>query len=350
MITDYEWIDDNSQLQELIIKSNNSGVVAFDSEFERVNTFKSIASIFQVKINDKLYIIDVLKLKEFDFEQFFFDKLLMHSGSEDLEIILDLTKTLPNNYHDTQISAALSGFGSHISYQNLINNLCGVELDKAHSRSDWIKRPLTPAQIQYALEDVIYLHESHQILQEKVTSKGLINLYNALIKKTLDAALENNHPEKTFLKMISSKKYTEPTQKLIYKLLKWREDIAVRTNKPRGWILKNGQVIDIAINKPQSLKQFIDKIKLYPQFAKRHYESLMQLYEDSVSVSLDDLPKKITLKPQQGQRLAEMKTQLAETCEKFDIPPGIIANTSQLKELASKDKSLNDLDLWQHIS
>jgi len=350
MITDYQWINDNSELEQLILSIKKSDEVAFDSEFERVNTFYPKPALFQLKIADKYYLIDMKEISNHSVFKTLLDNIILHSGSEDLEILYNLNQQLPSKIFDTQIAASLCGHGLHFSYQNIVNELLGVELSKAHSRSDWMQRPLSKEQIAYALDDVVYLPEIKQILQEKLQQQGRQDWYEQLMKQRMDSIIDSNHVNKTFIKIAASKRFDSTQQQLLYSLLEWRELLAIKRNKPRPWIIKNDEIINIIYKKPQSNRQLIDDVGMYPGFVKHNAESIFELYKKSESVDVNKLPKINKLSPKQGVTLSKIKEELHTKCDELNILPALVINVSDLKSLVAADKDLSYLPMWQLIN
>ena len=350
MITDYQWIDDNSDLEQLILSINATDEVAFDSEFERVNTFYPKPALFQLKINNAYYLIDMKEISNHQVFTQLLDNIILHSGSEDLEILYNLNQQLPSKIFDTQIAASLCGYGLHFSYQNIVKELLGVELSKAHSRSDWMQRPLSDAQIEYAIEDVVYLPELKDILIEKLNGLGRESWYQLLIKQRKESIINTNHVDKTFVKINNSKNFDTQQQKLLYGLLQWREKSAISRNKPRQWVLKNHEIVDIIYNKPDSQKQLIDDIGLYPKFVKFNASEIFALYKESHEIDVSQLPVIAKLSAKQGGDFAHVRQQLKEKCESLNIPNALIINTADLKSLIANDKDLSNIDLWRLIN
>jgi len=349
MITDYQWIDDNSELEALILSINKNDAVAFDSEFERVNTFYPKPALFQLKIDKQYYLVDMKEITNYSVFTKLLDNIILHSGSEDLEILYNLNKKLPTQVFDTQIAASLCGYGLHFSYQNIVSELLGVELSKAHSRSDWMQRPLSSEQIEYALDDVVYLSELKNILDTKLQENDRVEWYDLLVKQRLNSIVFSNHIDKTFVKIAKSKRFDIRQQKQLYALLKWREGIAKKRNKPRPWILKNDEIVNIIYKQPTRMNQFIDDIGLYPGFVKYHLDNIVELYENAKGIEDDALPKFDKLNAKQGVKLAEVKQELMIKCEQLNIPAALVINMSDLKSLVAADKELSDIDLWQII-
>jgi len=350
MITDYQWIDDNSDLEQLIFSVNKSDAVAFDSEFERVNTFYPKPALFQLKIKEQYYLIDMKEISNHTIFVQLLDNIILHSGSEDLEILYNLNSALPSHVFDTQIAASLCGYGLHFSYQNIVKELLGVELSKAHSRSDWMQRPLSDAQIQYAIDDVVYLSDLESILKSKLKELGRETWYDLLIKKRLNSIIKGNHVNKTFVKIAKSQRFNDDQKKLLFTLLEWREKSAISRDKPRQWILKNDHIVSIIYNQPQTSQSFISDIGLYPKFVKYNAESITALYDKANEQSVAELPSFGKLSAKQGEKHAKIKANLIDVCEKLNIPPALIINVSDLKSLVAAGKDLSDLDMWQLIT
>ncbi|MFK8011771.1 MAG: ribonuclease D [Marinicellaceae bacterium] len=350
MITDYKWIDDNSELEQLILSLNNTDAVAFDSEFERVNTYYPKPALFQLKINNKYFLIDMKKISNHQVFKTLLNNIILHSGSEDLEILHNFNKILPSQVFDTQIAASLCGYGLHFSYQNIVKELLNVELSKAHSRSDWMRRPLSSDQIQYALDDVVYLDELKNILTTKLVELNRIEWFEALTKIRLDSIINNNHVEKTFVKIAKAKRLDLPQQQLLFVLLNWREKIAIQRDKPRQWILKNDDIVNIIYQRPSHAQQLISDIGLYPKFVKVNADSIFELYKTALELSKDDLPKIHKLNARQGEKHAKEKEKLKKVCEILGLPPALIINVADLKSLVASGKDLSDLKMWQLIN
>jgi ribonuclease D len=350
MITDYKWIDDNSELEDLILSLNKNDIVAFDSEFERVNTFYPKPALFQLKIREEYYLIDMKEITNNNVFKILLDNIILHSGSEDLEILNNLTNQLPSHIFDTQIAASLCGYGLHFSYQNIVKELLDVELSKAHSRSDWMQRPLSPEQLNYALDDVVYLPELKRILQEDLLKQGREDWYQLLIKQRKDSILNTNHVDKTYVKIAKAKRFTGQQKQLLFALLQWREETAIKRNKPRPWILKNDEIVNIIYNLPNTDKKLIEDIGLYPNFVKYNAKSIYELYETANDLALDTLPNYDKLTASQGTVLAQLKKELNDKCEKLNIPAALVINTADLKSLVAAGNNLDNNALWQLIN
>ncbi len=274
--------------------------------------------------------------------------LVLHSGSEDLELYHQVTGFKPDRVYDTQVAAALSGYDLHTSYLNLVQDLMGVELDKGMSRSDWLARPLSQEQLKYAVEDIAYLSDFKQILTPKFTARGLDGLFAVLMQQMIKQLDHDGHAEKLFQKLVKSERLNSAEARKLWLILKWRDKLATKRNKPRNWILNPQQMIQV-IRKVKSYPDLFH-MGLHPNFVKFNGEALIKTFQDDQHPDLASLPAKIKLNSQHGNHLSEMKASLKAMASRFQIEPSIIINTQGLKKLAFEGGQLADLPTWQALN
>ncbi len=349
MITDYLWVDDARQWQALA--GNFSGTqlcLPFDSEFERTSTFYPNPSLLQMMMGEQIVLLDVQAISDLRPQAEVFDTVLCHSGSEDMEILQLLTGRLPRQVFDTQVAASLCGYGLHMSYQNLVKNLLGITLEKAHSRSDWTRRPLSAEQIQYAIEDVIYLPQMRDMLLQKLREKDREPWFWELMEIWKKKALSDQNVTKTFIKISRSKRYDLPRQQKLFALLGWRDEEARRRNKPRQWILKNHEIEALVERNPQNHQDLLRTCRLSSGLVKHQGERLLRLLAQAVSMDPALLPPLGQLDEKQSQRFNALKKTLTETAQRLDVPASVFASTQELKQLVAAGGSLDDLPGWQY--
>lgn len=326
---------------------NTHSDYAIDTEFERSRTFYLNPALLQIKCDEQVYLVDIAIP---DIAQMVFEPMkgiILHSGSEDLELYHQVTGHKPKRVYDTQVAAALSGYDLHTSYLNLVKDIMDVELDKGMSRSDWLARPLSDAQLQYAVEDIAYLDEFKSVLTEQFTNKGLDGLFNVLMRQMIDQLSEDQHSEKLFQKLVKSERLQHQEAQKLWLLLNWRDQVAKARNKPRNWILKPPQMIDV-IRKVNSFSDLFN-LGLHPKFVKFNGDELIKVLQGSGSENEAEMPAQIKLNSQQGTHLSEMKQRLKQVAERYEIEPSIIINTQGLKKMAFEGKDLTDLATWQAL-
>ncbi|MEO8461295.1 MAG: ribonuclease D, partial [Dokdonella sp.] len=176
-----EWIGHDSANQDerlSPIATALPAIVGLDTEFMRVDTFAPKLALIQIEFDGDVALID--PLADVDFSQFgsaLSDPLrtcIMHSASEDLEALVGIVPNGLGRLYDTQIAAAFAGMGAGLSYQKLVFAITGVELEKGETRSDWLRRPLSAKQLEYAAHDVEHLPEMHAQLGERLKYRGFV--------------------------------------------------------------------------------------------------------------------------------------------------------------------------------
>src|SRR5688572_17320215 len=231
--------------------------IGLDTEFIRERTYWPQLALVQIAIDDTVLVVDPLvpgmcaalapilsnphTLK------------IMHSASEDLVAFRHACGVVPSPLFDTQQAAALAGIGAGLGYQKLVEQLTGVALAKGETRSDWMRRPLSPSQLEYAADDVRHLAQMHDILD------GLLGQLDRRAWLAEDAArtvlnAQAEAPERwPHLSMRSAQFLDAPAQRRLVRLLRWRDVYARDNDRPRGWILDNELAVSIARNPPADL-------------------------------------------------------------------------------------------------
>ncbi len=304
-------------------------------------------ALLQISCDGLVYLVDIAIPEIAEMVLKPIKGLVLHSGSEDLELYRQVTGQKPQLLYDTQVAAALSGYDLHTSYLNLVQDLMGVELDKGLSRSDWLARPLSDDQLQYAVEDIAYLDEFKQVLTEKFTAKGLDKLFDVLMQQMIDQLDHDGHAEKLFQKMVKSERLNQVEANKLWLILGWRDELAKARNKPRNWILNPKQMVEVIRN----VKTFADlfDLGLHANFVKHNGENLIATVSNDQHPSLANVPAQIKLNSQQGNHLSDMKQRLKQLAKQHQIEPSIIINTQGLKKLAFEGGDLNNLATWQAL-
>ncbi|MGV2432012.1 MAG UNVERIFIED_CONTAM: ribonuclease D [Rickettsiaceae bacterium] len=174
------FINKQNKLDEFCELIKSTDILGFDTEFVRRDTYFAKLSLIQIAIDDNVYVIDVLAT---DIKKLWFQiaesniLILVHSGSQDFEILYQLYKTLPQNVIDTQIAAKLCGYGSFASYATLCEKICNTIIDKKHQNSNWLIRDLPDSMIQYAASDVAMLKQIYLELKKLLTQNYFFHIY-----------------------------------------------------------------------------------------------------------------------------------------------------------------------------
>jgi ribonuclease D len=241
----------DSSIAALVVTADRIGV---DTEFMREKTFFAELCLVQLSIADRLICADPLgatDLSEF-WSALMSCEWVVHSGRQDMEVVYQAAGSLPKRVFDTQIAAALLGFAPQIGYAGLVAELFSVELAKSHTRADWSKRPLSAEVLHYAAEDVEYLLPAFDLLNERLERLGRLSWAVQDSLDLLDKSLYEVDPELAIDRIKGARNLRGAAREVATRLAAWREDEAVRRDRPRQWILRDAALLEIAQARPTS--------------------------------------------------------------------------------------------------
>ncbi len=255
-------IDTPLALQQACHEWQHESIFAMDTEFIRRNTYYSIFSLLQIRVNNTIYIVDLTRLKDFTpLHQLCIHHsslLIMHACREDLHLFHNHLGAIPQKLFDTQIGAAFLGQGAHVSYRDLVRTLAGIELEKSQTLSNWLQRPLTAKQRQYVVDDVRYLHDIYERQCEVLKEKGrLLWCYEEYARLR---ELVQSRDKKWLYNKIRRYRMDEQSLVILSRLYLWREQKAQKRNMPRQWVLSDQALATIAREKPATRATLMSKV------------------------------------------------------------------------------------------
>lgn len=253
MIT-YTYIDQDKTLLPLIDKWQKQKVIALDTEFERSRTYYSILSLIQIHDGSQAWLIDLLSrnlTQSAALGAVIANPELtkvIHSAEEDIAALYHTLGVIPENIFDSQIAADLAGSGHSISYSKLTAQLAHKTLAKSETRTNWLQRPLTTAQTDYAAEDVNYLlpiyHQLISIIKNKKRCDWLLEENKGKIQKAIAHYQEDG--SQYFYKIKNTGKLSDKQQQILMQLCLWREQEAKTADIPRQHLLRDSVLVSIA--------------------------------------------------------------------------------------------------------
>jgi ribonuclease D len=302
-MTEHTYISQQNQLELALPIFAQAQFLALDTEFIRRNTYKPILCLVQV-MTDKgaIFLLDACKLDLAPFWQCLQDTSavkVFHDSRQDLEIVWQESGNLPSPIFDTQFAALLLGLGESCGFGRLVEVELGVTLAKDQTATDWCQRPLTPAQIQYAIDDVFYLAQLYPQLITKLTASGQLSWIEDDNNSLTEPTLYQSDIIGLRKKLKAPPFFKREQRQRLDALLLWRETIAIEMNKPRQWIADNSTMIALA---EHDIKH-IDALYvagLSPQTIRKYGASLLALLHNPPSIEeakpLPDVDKEV-LKP-----------------------------------------------------
>ena len=291
----YQYINSDQALAEFCASIQHCQYCALDTEFIREKTYYPILALIQLATEDAQACIDPLAIKDFSplvalFELPTMLKIL-HSPSQDLELFYHNFDALPVPLFDTQVAAAVLGYANQIGYADLVSRICGVQLEKKYTRANWSKRPLSEGELDYAMDDVRYLIEIYQKLTRQLTQKNRLDWVQADFDKMTERESYQLDISTLWKRLKGVQKLKGVALNHADQLCRWREKRAMEKDRPRRWILKDEDIVDIARFKPKSERDLSQIGSLGADFVKKISREILQLLQDSEQMNPDSYPK-----------------------------------------------------------
>ncbi|PHS77625.1 MAG: ribonuclease D [Robiginitomaculum sp.] len=342
-------ITTTDSLAKFCKKAKSAPFIALDTEFMRERTFYSQLCLIQMATPDDEAILDPLA-KGIDLSPFLAllaDKKLekvMHAARQDMEIFYKLINAVPTPIFDTQIAAMALGFGENVGYLALVKGRLAITLDKGARFTDWARRPLSDSQLSYALGDVTHLRDLYPGMCRELNAKNRMDWVREEMETMMDVRLYDFDPEQAW-KRLKPRMFRQDYLAALKAAAAWRESEAQTKDVPRGRILKDDGLYVIAQRKPKNVKELADVRGIPGGFANR--KTAVNLIDDvqkAIANSASYAPEATRAKqmpPGLGPSVDMLKTLLRLKTEYVDIAPRLIANVSDLTELAAFGEKAN---------
>ena len=348
-------IEAQQEFEELCSKWRSEKFLAIDTEFIRTNTFYPKLGLLQIADTNNCYLIDPLCISEWSpFAQLLnLDiEFCIHSCSEDLNLLHTSISMMPREIFDSQLAAAFLGLGYSLSYQGLVKLLLGEEIPKDETRSDWLKRPLTDTQLQYAANDVSYLLALREALWEQLKSKDVLQWFEeeCVSQTNLATEIENEESWKISYTMISNAwKLDDGSLSRLREICYWRELKAREKNKPKNWIAKDNDLFNIASIK-QDLGTFssadLESITFSDRrFIGRYGDEILNLLNNPSmqQICVDRSLLNFPLRPALRKQLKACQSVVSSLAEKLSVAPELLARKRLLQNLVRHYESFGEL-------
>ena len=341
-----EPITTTEELQALCTRLSLEPFIAVDTEFMRETTYYPKLCLVQVAGPDEAAVIDPLA-PGLDLEPLLLllgDATLMkvfHAGRQDVEIFNNLG-VIPKPVFDTQIAAMAAGFGEQIAYDALMRQMLKVEIDKSSRFTDWARRPLSAAQLSYALADVVHLAEAYPKLRERLEKKGRMPWVGEEMADLTDPSNYDMDPENAW-KRLKPRRYTARYLSVFKAVAAWRERTAQLRDQPRGRILKDEAIDEIATQTPSTPEAF-ERLRSVPKgfggskFGAELAAVVKQAVADADTYApVVERPERSG--PAPGAVVELLKVLLKSKAEEANVAPRLIASVADLEKIAISDKA-----------
>lgn len=322
--------------------------IGLDTEFMREKTFYPQLCLLQIATDDGIDCADPMDRDDLDsfWHQLMDCQWVVHSARQDIEVLYHSSNRMPRKLFDTQIAAALLGFAPQIGYAGLVKDLFGVELAKSHTRADWTKRPLPAAVLEYAAEDVEYLLPAYEVLTERLEKLGRQSWAEEDSEFQLQPSLYKGDFDNAVQRLKGARNLRGRARAAAARLASWRESEAVRSDRPRQWIMKDAILLEIASAGPQDKKSLADIGGLAPRTLRRAARDILACLQNAKSDDNDYEPPR---KPNQRQKaiLKSMQAKVEGCAEQLNIPAEIIAPKKELSASLNGDRDSRVFTGWR---
>lgn len=355
--TDYTilYVDNTEKLQALCRQIKEAEILILDTEFIREKTYRAKLCLLQIATDGLIACVDPIALKDLSpLMEIINDKnklKVLHSARQDYEIFYDLNQCLPEPLFDTQLAASLLGYGEQLGYAALVNKLLDVQLDKAHTRTDWSKRPLSEEQIRYASDDVFYLQQIYPLLKNSMAELGRDTWLDEEFTSLCQKELYITRPEDAWLKVKGINRLRPRQLAAAKNIACWREKVAIEKDRPRRWILSDDTLLAAAQLLPKEKKQLESIANIKKATLDNAGSHILHAVKQALALSNSELPsieKPKRLSADQEIVADLLMTQVKHAANEHNISATNIANRKMIEKIICGETNVPLLKSWRY--
>ena len=346
-------IRDAGELAGFIDAVGRSGWVALDTEFLRERTYTPELCLIQAANDDLAVCIDPLAVDDLSpVGALLADPAVVkifHSCRQDLEALDTRTTVHADNLYDTQLAAAFCGYGDQASYAALVEAVCAVHLPKSHTRTDWSRRPLSQAQLEYAMDDVKYLQPLRRELDRLLAEKGRVEWHRDECARAVEPANYRFDPDNAWLRLKGIDRMDAAGRACARKLAVWRERRAQERNLPRGWILPTPVLLQICRRRPGTLSSLAKINEISPGTVKHAGGKIIALIAQSKNndgVETAEAACSPLLTSAQRRQVREIMDWLEQRATEAEISRALITNRQEVENFVRGQIDSSDSPLF----
>ena len=349
------YIDKPDELRSLCERLRGSPWLALDTEFLREKSYFPRLCMLQVANDDLVACIDPLRLPDLDdLLTILYDPStvkVLHAARQDLEIFYYLRGAIPRPLFDTQIAAALLGYGDQIGYGGLVKEMLGVELAKSHSRTDWSLRPLEPEQLRYAADDVRYLRDLYLEQRRMLTEMGRMEWLADDFAQLENPATYENRADEAWSRIRGHQQLRGVQLAVLQALAAWREEQARQQDRPRKWLLRDDVLLELARRQPKD-HQALGRIRGLEEGTRRRRGSeLLALIREARERPKEQWPRseeRIRLAAEQESLVDAMMALVRLVASESRVSPASLTTRRDLERLVAGGGGSAVMQGWRH--
>ena len=329
-------LESATQLANAAKQWEGSEVLGIDTEFVRERTYRADLGLVQVSDGQTAWLIDPFGVGSLEpLAQLMANPAItkiLHSSSEDLEVLMHTLGQLPEPLVDTQIASAMLGQPLQLAYHHAVKWLFNISIDKDQTRSNWCRRPLHSRQLRYAAMDVVLLPMMLQKIRPRLEQAGRWEWLVEDVERMKRNSVTPVEPAKAYLRFPGIGRMDSKGLKALQALAAWREKTAKENNRARGFVISDAGLKQLARLRPSSEEEIRAIEDLHPSELRRHQAQLLRLITDSQS-AIGPVEKIENLSNAQQKLLKTLRRSVSESARLLDIDPALLASRKELEKL-----------------
>jgi ribonuclease D len=345
-----------SDLAQFLTQLKGCDRLAIDTEFVGEDRFVPRLELIQVAAEDVAAVIDFQAVDATeplaDFWSLICDRRIekvLHAGRQDLELFLTHAGQIPKPFFDTQIAAAMVGYGPQTAYANLVQRVKGVKLDKGQTFTNWSQRPLTQEQMVYALADVQFLIPVHEHLRGRLRALGRLDWVDEEFAR-LEGALgaQARDPSERYQRIRGWDNLKPRSAAVLRELASWREGEARRRNVPRGRVARDEVLLQLARQAPRTVEQLRSVRGMYGGEIERNGSVIVELIHRATALppaEWPEIPKEKKVDPESTGTVELLQAVLKSIAAEANIAPTLLATTGDIQSLIEIKHDRSEADL-----
>jgi ribonuclease D len=350
-MNDFAFVDRLDEAQALARDWAGVGQLAVDTEFVRETTYRAQLCLMQLSDGQRIVCLDMLALQgPGPFGKLLTDpgvRKVFHSARQDLEVLTEHLGAVPGPVWDTQIAAALLGYPDQVGYTQLAGAELDVTLPKDHARTDWSRRPLSAEQLRYAAADVQWLLPLAERLEAGLTRLGRLGWVADENAALCDPGLYAFDPAGAWRRVKGIGQVEGQALARLVALARWREEEALRRNRPRRWILKDEALLALAVQQSDELDTLAAVASVPPAVLRRHGEALLALMREAADAVPPTGHMPARLEPAQDRLARRLMARVRELAERHKVSSPLLATRREIEALVLGRRDLPILAGWR---
>lgn len=355
MKSDYHYIDDSPGLERVAAACREVPAVAIDTEFARTSTYYPIVGLIQIFDGKDCFLIDPLAIDDLTpLADILKDEKILkvfHACSEDLEVFSYALNAMPRPVFDSQIACAALGIGFSVGYQAMVEHFLSITVPKDQTRSDWLARPLTTEQLDYAALDVVHLLEIYEMQMDMLDRRGRLEWVEAEAQMLGQDIPTQAPPDNWYLKVKGLWQLSRSQLNLLKVLCSWRETAARDLDLPRNRVVDQKALLAIVKDGLTTRQALQSTAGMTSKQVRKYGDQILQLQEEANLIPESDYPPLVTRAdaPINNKKLKRLKEVVEQQAKSLEVSPELLTKRRHLEKLIRSEDNAGRYHLPEEL-